>query len=170
MAKHRPAPRWVEFDFLGFQVETQHPERYRLKLDANLIYSWKVTRAVYLENEPDTSICVVFMGENAVELGAVMVDMIDYGEHLAPTINDMIYEARHPWLDLKDAKKKKVFNLNSSSEMLLRAEDSSVFACRYFAIWESPLAEKPFHDSWVAFKPINPAEYYRFTHIEAWKG
>ena len=169
MTKHRPAPRWVEFDFLGFQVETQHPERYRLKLDANLIYSWKVTRAVYLENEPDTSICVVFMGENAVELGAVMVDMIDYGEHLAPTINDMIYEARHPWLDVKDARKKKVFNIESISEnMLLRAKDG-----RYSIISESSLADNPINPYWLsllAFKPINPAEYYRFTHIEAWKG
>jgi len=95
--------------------------------------------------------------------------MIDYGEHLAPTINDMIYEARHPWLDVKDARKKKVFNIESISEnMLLRAKDG-----RYSIISESSLADNPINPYWLsllAFKPINPAEYYRFTHIEAWKG
>lgn len=164
MAKHKRASRWVEFDFLG-QVQTQHPERYRLKLDANLIHSWHVTRA---EGEPDTSICVVFVGLGTKELGRVMIDLIEYGLCFAPTINDLIYEARHPWLDVKDAKRKKAFGTGVMPLLFFNGNPDKTKGS--FGVTTAEWVQMSVYENWAAFKPIDPAEYYRFAHVEAWKG
>lgn len=55
-----------------------------------------------------------FTDEGLTELGRCNFDYCDHGLSVFQDLSNMLYEAQHPWLDYRDAIKKKAFDFKGS--------------------------------------------------------
>jgi hypothetical protein len=155
-----------------------------LMLNANDVAEWEIGECI---PELGASIFqVTFKGYPIQDdgtltcLGSLLYDACDYGLEIHQLIGDALYEARHPWLDLRDALEKGCLKVGEDyltlSILSNGTHDYNIYNCEENilpVVWTVFKDKVEFlsMDSYniVAFKPIKPFDFYYFNQVKVWE-
>lgn len=136
--------------------------------DSNEFVEWEILT----DNLPMGEIVFkgsLFTNEGLKQLGRCTFDYCDHGLYVFQDLGSMLYEAKYPWLDYRDAIKKKAFDFKGSDisrldeQFLYMNEDGRLVVtdlCSMKRISTKVKIEK--------FKPLSLLEWINFQEIKAY--
>jgi hypothetical protein len=121
-----------------------------------------------------------FTDAGLTELGRCTFDYCDHGLYIYQELCNRLYEAQHPWLDLRDALEKKCLKVGEDyltlSILSNGTHDYNIYNCEENilpVVWTvfRDKVESLSMDSYniVAFKPVNPLDFYHFNQVKVWQ-
>lgn len=123
-----------------------------------------------------------FTDAGYTELARVKFDYCDHGLYVYQDLANMLYEAQHPWLNLRDALEKGCLKVGEdylTLSILSNGEhDYNLYNCKEnklpaILIWTIFKDKVDFlamdFEEVVAFKPVNPLDFYHFNQVKVWQ-
>ena len=118
-----------------------------------------------------------FTDAGLTELGRCVFDYCDHGLYVYQNIANMLYEAQHPWLDYDDAMQKSIFD----NHKIQNVELLDAFIMEEGLNCSAPIGsfvvsniikeacDMQNQDLTIAFKPVNPLDFYHFSQVKVWQ-